>query len=738
MIWATMDVLLCTASIWHMCTMSLDRYCTLRYPISYGRNRTAASVGLKIAFVWVVSTAVSAALGAAGFADYSNVYVDGQCVPAVKEFILYGSILAFYVPLVIMVATYVLTVRILAENRRTMASIGLHATAGGAVKDGFSGGDSNSQSCCKCDGLEASATDSASLRRQPDRPTTTWRYRRMKATESREASQAARLLQRRNVVVVDEQLSVTPTTLRRGDRHLTDTDAISTSHDAGANRPSVSDQPPWNVIHCPTPRKPSTANLSVSPPSNYQLDVNMDGTPQPFLAATSNPKTRSPQCDGSERQRRKFAYRQCLTPTLQSNRLDVSAAGCLGVQQTASTNSPTVPGVENVVDRRRRMSDGALERYGVVWEDRHQRRNAAEVKKRDRRQQGPSCVDLRGTLLSTGRRSPFGRVRDSSCNFVTDASSCCSDRATNCNRRNRVLSPSEVSDDDESTFNAGTNRFRQQRQGRRLKPERGDCQRRPAVEYGTCQRSTAKDGDQSAGCSRSTRCAAHTDADRPKNLCDASRRQQDDVEATDGAKVVVQQQQRPAATDISLSMSMSSVSQSESVIGQFRLSTFRCGSADHLSKCSATSSYGKHRRNVATKERRASKVLGIIFGVFVLLWTPFFVVNVLSIFCQSCLRALGSAGVSSIVWLGYASSLANPIVYTMFSTSFRTVFYRIVTCQVCRRGASRRSGGQTWTSYPPSRQGEAGHTSGGGNRQRLLQPPPEISGFVSHANTAAP
>ena len=30
-IWATLDVLMCTASIWHMCIMSVDRFLTLRY-----------------------------------------------------------------------------------------------------------------------------------------------------------------------------------------------------------------------------------------------------------------------------------------------------------------------------------------------------------------------------------------------------------------------------------------------------------------------------------------------------------------------------------------------------------------------------------------------------------------------------------------------------------------------------------------------------------------------------------
>ena len=32
-IWQTMDVMLCTSSIWHMCTISIDRYFGIRYPL---------------------------------------------------------------------------------------------------------------------------------------------------------------------------------------------------------------------------------------------------------------------------------------------------------------------------------------------------------------------------------------------------------------------------------------------------------------------------------------------------------------------------------------------------------------------------------------------------------------------------------------------------------------------------------------------------------------------------------
>jgi len=107
-------------------------------------------------------------------------------------------------------------------------------------------------------------------------------------------------------------------------------------------------------------------------------------------------------------------------------------------------------------------------------------------------------------------------------------------------------------------------------------------------------------------------------------------------------------------------------------------------STDLGSRASSCVSSGRKmtvQRQRGENERKASKVLGIIFAVFVILWLPFFIINVLSAVCEQCVASMTSPVVASFVWLGYMSSLANPIIYTMFSTSFRTVFFRIVTCQ---------------------------------------------------------
>jgi hypothetical protein len=110
-IFATLDVLCCTSSIWHMSTMSMDRYFTIRFPFRYGRNKTRRIMLLKIIAVWAISAAVSSPVFVLGIVDKENVLSNGVCAPNNSSFKLYGSVFAFYIPFIMMITTYALTMR---------------------------------------------------------------------------------------------------------------------------------------------------------------------------------------------------------------------------------------------------------------------------------------------------------------------------------------------------------------------------------------------------------------------------------------------------------------------------------------------------------------------------------------------------------------------------------------------------------------------------------------------------
>ncbi|CAL1283085.1 unnamed protein product [Larinioides sclopetarius] len=82
---------------------------------------------------------------------------------------------------------------------------------------------------------------------------------------------------------------------------------------------------------------------------------------------------------------------------------------------------------------------------------------------------------------------------------------------------------------------------------------------------------------------------------------------------------------------------------------------------------------------VTDKERRAARVLGIVMGVFVVCWLPFFLMYVILPFCENCY--VSNRVINIITWLGYFNSALNPVIYTAFNTDFRKAFIYIL----CRK-----------------------------------------------------
>nr|XP_004659172.2 5-hydroxytryptamine receptor 2C [Jaculus jaculus] len=113
-VWIALDVLFSTASIMHLCAISLDRYVAIRNPIEHSRFNSRTKAIMKIAIVWAISIGVSVPIPVIGLRDEEKVFVNNTtCVLNDPNFVLIGSFVAFFIPLTIMVITYFLTIYVL-------------------------------------------------------------------------------------------------------------------------------------------------------------------------------------------------------------------------------------------------------------------------------------------------------------------------------------------------------------------------------------------------------------------------------------------------------------------------------------------------------------------------------------------------------------------------------------------------------------------------------------------------
>ncbi|XP_023807515.1 D(4) dopamine receptor-like [Oryzias latipes] len=100
----TMDVMLCTASIFNLCAISVDRFIAVSIPLNYNRKHVDQRQLVLLSATWLLALAVASPV-IFGINNVPN-RDPGECKLEDNNYVVYSSVCSFFIPCPIMVLLY--------------------------------------------------------------------------------------------------------------------------------------------------------------------------------------------------------------------------------------------------------------------------------------------------------------------------------------------------------------------------------------------------------------------------------------------------------------------------------------------------------------------------------------------------------------------------------------------------------------------------------------------------------
>uniref|UniRef100_A0A3B4ZWF8 Dopamine receptor D4 n=1 Tax=Stegastes partitus TaxID=144197 RepID=A0A3B4ZWF8_9TELE len=100
----TMDVMLCTASIFNLCAISIDRFIAVSIPLNYNRKHVDLRQAVLLSATWILALAVASPI----IFGINNVpgRDPTECKLENDDYVLYSSVCSFFIPCPIMLLLY--------------------------------------------------------------------------------------------------------------------------------------------------------------------------------------------------------------------------------------------------------------------------------------------------------------------------------------------------------------------------------------------------------------------------------------------------------------------------------------------------------------------------------------------------------------------------------------------------------------------------------------------------------